>query len=170
MQWHIALAEPNREKLAMAHLARLRYEAQYPLLPIRRKLYGKQTIVYRPMFPGYIFVRPGANRDWYRLETAPGIRVMNSLLSFDGRCATVTEDEMRLVRSTAKELCEQILVPEKEHDFGLGDDVVIKVGPFAQFLATIEWLDDDARSVGLITHLFGQEVKVRAQIDHLTAA
>lgn len=170
MEWHIALAEPNKEKLAFGHLRRLRYEAQYPLLPRRRMLYGKKTIVYRPMFPGYIFVRLGGNSDWWRLETAPGIRVSHSLLAFDGRCATVTEAEMALVRATAKEKCEQILEPEKPHGFDVGDEVRIKVGPFAHFLATIDTLDDEARTVGLTTYLFGRQVRFRAKPDHLTAA
>ena len=168
--WHIALAEPNKERLALAHLHRLHYEAQYPLLPVRRMHYGKRTIVYRPMFPGYIFVRRGANRDWYRLETAAGIRVTHSMLEFGGIRATVTNQEMALVKSTAKEKCEQILEPERSHDFDIGDDVRIKVGPFAEFLATIEELDDDARTVGLRTYLFGQQIKVRAKLDHLSAA
>ena len=170
MQWHIALTEPNKERQAFAHLQRLRYEACYPVLPIRRMSYGKKTIVYRPMFPGYIPVTRGANQDWYRLETAPGIRVTHSLLAFNGRYAIITKEEMAVIHAKAKELCEQILEPEKEHAFEIGDDVRIKVGPFAHFMATIDTLDDDARTVGLSTYLFGRQVKFRAHPDHLTAA
>lgn len=170
MQWHIALTEPNKERLAFSHLRRLGYEAQYPVLPHRRMLYGRKTIIYRPMFPGYIPTQKGTNRDWYRLETAPGIRVSHSLLAFDGRYATITEEEMSLIRETAKALCERVLEPERTHDFDLGDQVRIKVGPFAEFMATIEELDDEARTVGLSTYLFGREVRFRARPDHLTAA
>jgi transcription antitermination factor NusG len=168
--WHIALAEPNKERLAFAHLQRLGYEPEYPLLPRRRVLYGTPTIVYRPMFPSYIPVRKGRNQDWYRLETAPGIRVSHSLLAVNGRYATLTEAEMALIRATAKEKCEQILEAGQPREFDVGDTVRIKVGPFAEFLATIEELDDTARTVGLSTYLFGRQIEFRACPDHLTAA
>jgi transcriptional antiterminator RfaH len=170
MQWHIALAEPNKESLAFSHLMRLRYEAYYPKFPVLRKLYGKMTTVFRPMFPGYIFVRPGANQDWYRLETAPGVRVTHSLLRIGDSFATITREEMKNVTDKAKELCEQIHETRDPKGFSIGDEVKIRIGPFAEFLATIETLDDDARNVGLITYLFGRQVRIRAHPDHLSAA
>jgi transcription antitermination factor NusG len=55
--------------------------------------------------------------------------------------------------------------------FRVGDEVKIKVGPFADFLATIIELDEDARSLTLRTFLFGRQVTIpRAKPDHLSAA
>jgi transcription antitermination factor NusG len=169
--WHIALTEPNKERTAFAHLQRLRYNACYPVIPKRRILYGKKTMVYRPMFPGYVFVQRGGNQDWYRLETAPGVRVTHSLLSVNGRYATLNADEMAAVRETAKALNEQIHEKDRAHDFDVGDQVKIKVGPFAEFLAVIEQLDDDARTVGLVTYLLGSQRRIpRVSIDSVVAA
>jgi transcription antitermination factor NusG len=172
MDWHIALAQPNHEKTASAHLQRLRYRVYYPVIPRRRMQYGKETNYFRPMFPRYLFVQLGANRDWYRLETAPGVQVTNSLLALErGRYATITPDEMTAVIETAKALNLQMFEPKNRHGFKLGDEVKIKVGPFADFLATIDALDDDERHVGLIAYLLGRQVKIpRVKPDHLSAA
>ncbi len=171
-EWHIAIAQPNCEKTAFAHLNRLRYEAYYPVIPRRRALYGKQTIVYRPMFPRYVFVKLGANQDWYRLETAPGIQISPGLLSLPaGKYATITREEMELVRETANTFNAQIHETNKWGGWKLGDQVAIKVGPFANFLATVDSLDDDERHVGLIAYLLGRQVKIpRVKLDAVVAA
>lgn len=172
MQWHIALSQPNQEKTAFAHLRRLRYEAYYPVEPRRRVLYGKETPYFRPMFLRYLFVKLGANRDWYRLETAPGIQVSRGLLNLDGEnYATITEDEMEAIRETAKALHEQMFTRTKDHPFDVGDGVKIKVGQFAEFLATIMELDDDARTMGLRTYIFNRQVEIpRVSFDAVVAA
>lgn len=172
MHWHIAQTQPQAEGLAAAHLKRRGYTPYYPLFPKRRIFRGGRTnVVYLPMFRNYLFVQLGANRDWHRLETAPGIRVTNSLLSMGGNYATLSQDEMNRVSSKAKELCEQILEQGKPRPFDVGDQVKINVGQFADFLATIEELDDDARTALLRTYLFGRENLVRnVSLDHLTAA
>jgi transcriptional antiterminator RfaH len=171
MDWHIAIAQPNQEKTANAHLQRLCYKVYCPVIPRRRMLYGKETNYFRPMFPRYLFVKLGANRDWYRLETAPGVQVTNSLLALErGRYATITPDEMMAVIETAKTLNEQMFEPKNKHGFKLGDQVKIKVGPFADFLATIDSLDDDERYVGLSAYLLNRQVNIpRVRPDHLFA-
>jgi transcriptional antiterminator NusG len=172
MDWHIALAEPQRDRIAFAHLQRLQYRVYYPVFPVQRVLYGKKTVVYRPIFPSYLFVQRGANQDWFRLETAPGIRVTHSLLSLEaGRYATITSEEFEEIKAMAKELCEQVHDEPRVDCFRVGDEVKIKVGPFADFLATIIELDEDARSLTLRTFLFGRQVTIpRAKPDHLSAA
>lgn len=169
MDWHIALAQPNLEKTAFAHLQRLRYWVYYPLFPVPRTLYGKKTVVYQPMFRGYLFVQRGANQDWFRLETAPGIRVTHSLLSLEaGIYATITEDELTQIKETAKWLCEQVVESMKPYQFHVGDRVRITSGPFADKLADIEKLDDEQRIIMLRDYLSG--MRIRAKPDHLTAA
>jgi transcriptional antiterminator RfaH len=167
--WHIALTQPQSEAIASAHLTRLRYKWCYPLFPKRQVFRGRINVVYRPMFPGYMFVQLGANQDWHRLETAPGIRVTNSLLSMGGNYATLSQDEVGRVTKKAKELCEQVLEEGKPRQFDVGDQVKINVGQFAGFLATIEALDDDERNIHLLTYLFRRQVRVKAKPEHLIA-
>jgi transcription antitermination factor NusG len=170
MDWHIALAQPNLEHTAFSHLRRLQYRVYYPVFPKMRSFRGCLRPVYRPMFPGYLFVQRGANQDWRRLETAPGIRVTHSLLSRDDGYATITVEELDQVKETAKWLCEQIHEAMKPHHFKVGDQVRITEGPFASFLAIIETLDDDGRNIGLLAHIFERQTRIRAKSDHLTAA
>jgi transcriptional antiterminator RfaH len=168
--WHIALTQPQSEHCASAHLTGRRYRVYCPVFPKFRVYRGKKVVAYRPLFPGYMFVQLGANQDWHRLETAPGVQVTRSLLMLNGNYATVTPDELRLVQRTAKDLCEQIHEDQKPPQFHVGDEVKINVGQFAGFLARITTLDDDGRNIGLLTYLFGRECPVRAKPQHLTAA
>jgi len=172
MDWHIALAQPNCEKTAFAHLNRLRYRAYYPIIPKRRVLYGKLTIVHLPMFRPYVFVQLGANQDWSRLHTAPGVQVAHSLLSLEyGKYATVTQTEVDAIKETANALNAQLDAVKRGHGFQLGDQVKIKVGPFADFLATIDELDDEACRVGLQIYLLGRQIRIpRVRLDAVVAA
>lgn len=170
MEWHIAQAEPQKDQLACAHLKRRRYEFYYPVFPVQRAFRGRIVPVHIPLFRNYIFVKKGANQDWYLLETAPGIRVVQSLLPVNGRYATISEEEMTRVRDKAKELSEQAVEQVKTPQLKPGDKVRVAVGLCAEMLLDIEALDNDGRVARLKGYLFNSQVSFTAPTDHLTAA
>lgn len=168
-QWHIALIEPQAERIA-CHVLRARgYEVYYPAFPKKYdRYYGHVRITYRPMFPGYMFVNQ-SRRGWEMLRTAPGVRTHNSLLMINGRYAVLPDDEIERIAAKETELTNKILnPPPRELPYKVGDRVLVTDGAFADHYATIETLDDEER-IALLMDIFGRETRVFASSLQLAA-
>lgn len=164
--WHIALIEPQAERLAASALRARDYEVYYPSFPKEiHKSYGHTRTVMRPMFPGYMFVNQHY-QGWGRLKDAPGIRVSHSLLMINGNYAVVPSIEFQRMLYAEQALCHQIVEANKPHKYEVGEIVRIKDGGLAQFIAEIETLDDDGR-IGLLMSIFGRSSRIHTTAAHL---
>ena len=89
-RWHVIKAKPRKEayiQVQLAHCAEI--ETYCPLLDIPKKRPRAGQKQLEPVFPGYVFARFDAQTQILHLRRLQGY---NSLVSFDGRPATVPDD------------------------------------------------------------------------------
>lgn len=161
ISWYVAQLKPNAAQIAERNLHRQGFRTFMPLIERDdRRSPGFQRRL-RPLFPGYLFVgfdpvatgwRPiGGTRGIARLvvfgSDAP--RAVSPALIETLRCCTGEDGIFRTGLGLSQ-----------------GDSVVIMTGPFADFCARIQSLDDSGRAWVLLD-LLGQETRVQLHRDQL---
>src|SRR5579872_183229 len=119
--WHVLYTRHQHEKVVAQALSNKGFEVFLPLYSTTHRWKDRNKQVSLPLFPSYVFLRGGMNRQ-YELSTTPGIHM---LIMSDGRAAVVPENEIRVVRQLV-ETCEHL----GPHPFlRSGDWVRVTSGP-----------------------------------------
>jgi transcriptional antiterminator RfaH len=158
--WFLAQLKPNCGKIAAINLNRQGYQTFLPLKDETQHLKGKFINVTRPLFPGYIFVAIDPNQNhWHRINSTYGI---SRLVSFNNMPAKVPNGLVSLIISRcdnqAKLLPRKILEP--------GEKVILKKGPFVNFVAEVEMIGADQR-VWLLIDFMGDQTRVLVSTDQI---
>ena len=161
-RWYLVHAQPNNERKAVFHLNAQGFRTYLPQLRKTIRHARQLKTVSAPLFPRYLFVALDVDRDrWLSVRSTLGV---SSLVSCNGRPAPVPVGivETLLGRSDGD------LV---RFDVGLveGQSVRILSGPFADFVGTLERLDDAGR-VRVLLQLMGTAVPVSLQRSALLPA
>ncbi len=93
--WYVAYTQPKREQLAATNLVHQGFEIYLPLYRTLKKSPDGPLLRSEPMFPRYIFFKPGVGKS---LSTAKSTRGVSTVLSFGGQPATVKTDTLELIK------------------------------------------------------------------------
>lgn len=121
--WFCVFAKPRQENFARLHLDRQGMETFLPMLRTRASRGRNGRWLNSPLFPRYVFVRPGSLDSFSRLRSTLGVA---SLVSFGGRPALVPPEVVISIR----ERCENEWITLEESEFRKGDRVTILAGPY----------------------------------------
>lgn len=119
--WYAAYTNANHEKCVVAQLAQTSVEHFLPTYPSLRRWKDRQTILHRPLFPGYVFVRV-ALCDRLRVLRIPGVV---RLVGFSGLPAALPEQEINALRHSLT----HALRFEPHPHLRIGQRVRIRTGP-----------------------------------------
>jgi transcriptional antiterminator RfaH len=160
--WFLAQLKPNCANIADKNLKRQGFKTFLPLEAETRQRNGKFVTAMRPLFPGYIFVALDVARGlWRTVNSTYGITRM---VSFGKEPTAVPLDlvSQLLLRCDAKGklLPPRLLKP--------GDKVKLTIGPFADFVATIETIAPDRR-VWVLMEIMGGQTRVAVEANKLRA-
>ena len=92
--WHVLYTRHQHEKVIAQALLNKGFEVFLPLYSTTHRWKDRNKQVSLPLFPSYVFLRGGMNRQ-YEIATTPGIHM---LLMTAGRAAVVPEGEINTVR------------------------------------------------------------------------
>lgn len=119
---------------------------------------GKKEEVKEKIFPGYILVRMILNDDsWLVVRTTPGV---TAFVGIGNRPTPLSEKEVDSIMRFS-----QLAAPKFKAAFSKGEAVKIVDGPFADFLGTVESIDDAKGKVKVLVSIFGRETPV--ELDFL---
>ncbi|MCL4390332.1 MAG: transcription termination/antitermination protein NusG [Patescibacteria group bacterium] len=119
---------------------------------------GKKEEVKEKIFPGYILVRMILDDDsWLVVRTTPGV---TSFVGTGNRPTPLSEKEVDAIMKFSA-----LAAPKFKSTFSAGEAVKIVDGPFADFLGTVESLDDARGKVKVLVSIFGRETPV--ELDFL---
>ena len=158
--WYLIQFEPNSHRMAERNLHRQGFKTFLPMQKITRRKTSHFVSDLRPLFPGYMFVCIDSSAaPWRTINSTIGV---SRLVSFDG---TPRPLPLPLISSLMLHYdTSRTLLPPKT--LNVGDTVDVLSGPFANFVATVEKVDEQQR-VWLLMELMGQGARVNVTADQV---
>lgn len=121
--WHAIFTRHQHEKVVASALAAKGCEVYLPLYLTVRKWQDRAKRLWLPLFPGYVFIREGMDRQ-FQIVTTPGVI---QVVGWGGRAAIVPQSQLNTVRQIVESS-----VPVEAHPYlASGDRVRVKGGPLA---------------------------------------
>jgi len=142
--WIVINTRPHAEHTALENLRRQAFDAYCPMLRKRRRHARSTNVVLRPLFPGYLFSRPGAHaRRWRPMLSTYGVR---NVVRAGEEPSLI--DHGFIASLKAREIDGAIVRPARPYE--IGQRVQIAGGPFDGIVTTIIDLDEEERVVVLL--------------------
>lgn len=122
---------------------------------------GKKSKATEKVFPGYVLVRMILDdNSWLVVRTTEGV---TGFVGAGLKPTAISEKEVQaIMRFVAQEQ------PKFKAKFSVGEAVKIIEGPFADFLGTIEAIDEERGKVRVLVSIFDRETPV--ELDFLQVA
>ncbi len=122
---------------------------------------GKKSKASEKVFPGYVLVRMILDdNSWLVVRTTEGV---TGFVGAGLKPTPISEKEVQAIMRFVTQ--EQ---PKFKTKFSVGEAVKITEGPFADFLGTIEGIDDERGKVKVLVSIFDRETPV--ELDFLQVA
>src|SRR5579859_739183 len=114
---------------------------------------GKKETVQEKIFPGYVLVKMLLDDEtWFMVRSTPGV---TSFIGAGNKPTPISEKEVEAIQ--------QFMAMEEplyKVAFAVGEAVKITDGPFAEFLGTIESIDEARGKIKVLVSIFGRETPV----------
>ena len=144
MHWYLLQTKPNAHATASENLRRQGFAAFLPLIIKTTNKNGKFVDVKTPLFPGYLFM--GTSIDPVPWKSVNGTRGVSKAVTLDGVYRPVNGGIIEGLKSRS----DDDGVIKSLNDIVPGDRVKIERGPFADFICTVDTIQDDRRAWILI--------------------
>jgi transcriptional antiterminator NusG len=126
------------------------------LVPTQSKIKvsrGKKETIKERMFPGYIMVRMLLDdSSWLVVRTTRGV---TGFIGSGKKPLPLSFREVKAIKQFMK-----VKAPKYRATFTIGEAVKIVDGPFADFLGTVESIDEEKGRVRVLVSIFGRETPV----------
>jgi transcription termination/antitermination protein NusG len=120
--------------------------------------HGKKEEQKEKIFPGYILVKMVlADDSWLAVRTTQGV---TAFVGAGNKPTPISEKEVETILKFMQQEA-----PKYKTSFVMGEAVKIVDGPFADFLGTIDAIDEEKGKVKVLVSIFGRETPV--ELDFL---
>lgn len=137
------------------------FEVVIPMRDVVVLKKGKKKNVKEKVFPGYLLVKMILDEDsWLVVRTTQGI---TGFIGAGNKPTPISEKEVEAIRKFVEQ--EQ---PKFRAKFSIGEAVKVTDGPFADFIGSIEAIDEARGKVRVLISIFGRETPV--ELDFLQIA
>ncbi len=131
------------------------------LIPTQNKIQikkGQKHDVQEKLFPGYMLVKLILTDDsWLAVRTTQGV---TGFVGVGNKPTPLPAPEVKNIMKFM-----QMEAPKYKAQFSMGEAVKIIEGPFADFLGSVESIDDEKGKVKVLVSIFGRETPV--ELDFL---
>ena len=131
------------------------------LIPTQDKIqikHGKKFSVKEKIFPGYLLVKMVVDDDsWLVVRTTQGI---TGFVGIGSKPTPLSPPEVPAIMQFA-----EMGAPKYKVNFSIGEAVKITDGPFADFLGSVDHIDEDHGKLHVLVSIFGRETPV--ELDFL---
>ena len=122
---------------------------------------GKKVTLQEKIFPGYILVKMILNDEsWHAVRSTPGV---TSFVGTGNKPTPLIDSEVNAIQRFS-----ELEAPTYKAAFTLGEAVRIVDGPFAEFLGTVDEINEEKGKVKVLVSIFGRETPV--ELDFLQVA
>lgn len=131
------------------------------LIPTQEKIEirsGEKQTVKEKIFPGYLLVKMiVTDQSWLTVRTTAGI---TGFVGIGSKPTPLEDKEVKAIQKFMK-----MEAPKFKAKFSVGEAIKIIDGPFADFLGTVETIDEAKGKVKVLVSIFGRETPV--ELDFL---
>ena len=131
-------------------------EVKVPVEMVPELKDGKERLVERKLFPGYVLVKMVMTDDTWHLVR--NIRGATGFVGSGNKAIPLTEDEIAALGVEKREVVVS---------YQVGDSVKITDGALESFLGTVEEIDLDRSKVRVVVSMFGRETPVELELDQV---
>lgn len=166
-KWYIIHTYAGHEQKVMSALAqrvgamKLNDKILEALIPNQDRIQirsGKKFQVTEKIFPGYVLVRMVLDdNSWLAVRTTQGV---TGFVGIGDKPTPISQEEVQTIKSFMS-----LGAPKFQTKFSVGEAVRIVDGPFAEFLGSIEAIDEERGKVKVLVSIFGRETPV--ELDFL---
>ncbi len=131
------------------------------MVPIEKKIKikaGKRTVIEEKIYPGYVLVEMiVTDASWYVVRNTPNVT------GFIGLGTTPTPVDTAEIEMLKKRM--GVSEPKYKIDVAVGDSIKVVDGPFKDFDAKVDEVDEAKGRVKVLVSIFGRETPV--ELDFL---
>ena len=161
MNWYLLQIKPNAHSIACKHLIRQGFDVFLPLIIKTLKKSNKFVNKTAPLFPGYLFM--GAAVDPVPWKSVNGTRGVSAAVTLDGLYRPVNSDIIEGLQYR----CNDKSVLQSLNEIVPGDRVKIERGPFANFICTVDNIQDESR-VWVLIDLLQRKTRSEVSVSDLS--
>jgi transcription termination/antitermination protein NusG len=122
---------------------------------------GKKETVTEKIFPGYVLIRMILDDEsWLLVRTTQGV---TAFIGAGNKPTPISEKEVEAIQKFMK-----LEEPLYKAAFSKGEAVKIVDGPFAEFLGTVEDIDEAKGKLKVLVSIFGRETPVELDFLQVT--
>ncbi len=150
-----------KQRIDTMKLADKIFEIIVPTRNIVTVKHGKKEEQKEKIFPGYILVKMVLDdTSWLAVRTTQGV---TAFVGAGNKPTPISEKEVDTILKFM-----QMEAPKYKASFSVGEAVKIVDGPFADFLGTIDTIDEEKGKIKVLVSIFGRETPV--ELDFLQVA
>jgi transcription antitermination factor NusG len=146
--WLVVWTESRAEKRVASRLAAAGMDAWLPVITQRNRWSDRWRDVVLPAFPGYLFARE-RNHGLVSLLRMPGVI---TVVKQGAAPARLADDYIAALRWALEESGVQG-APEPDHQFTVGEEVVIREGPLAGWRGLVANIRNERHLVIVVPHV-----------------
>ncbi len=155
------VASNLKQRIETQKLGHKIFDIVVPTRNVVKVSHGKKEEVKEKIFPGYILVKMVLDDDsWLAVRTTQGV---TAFVGAGNKPTPISDREVDAIRKFMA-----MEAPKYKASFSVSEAVKIVDGPFADFLGTIESIDEEKGKVRVLVSIFGRETPV--ELDFLQIA
>ncbi len=150
-----------KQRIETQKLTHKIFDIVVPTRNVVKVSHGKKEEIKEKIFPGYILVKMILDDDsWLAVRTTQGV---TAFVGAGNKPTPISDREVDAIRKFMA-----MEAPKYKASFSVSEAVKIVDGPFADFLGTIESIDEEKGKVRVLVSIFGRETPV--ELDFLQIA
>ena len=131
-------------------------EIEIPMEEVVEVKEGKQKIIQRKIYPGYVFIRMVmTDETWYVVRNTRGC---TGFVGPGSKPVPLTEEEVKSMGIIEKQI---------DIDIKVGENIKVVSGPLENFEAIIKEINLEKRKIKAFVNMFGRETSVELEFNQI---
>lgn len=137
------------------------FEVVIPLEDVVEFKNGKKVVVQKKVFPGYLLTRMRLDDDsWFVVRNTPGV---TGFIGAGNKPSPLPRKDVESFLTEKEDGEEPTRKGRPRLEYGMGETVRVKEGPFADFQGEIVEINEDQLKLKVLVNIFGRETPVELQ-------
>lgn len=150
----LKVAEQLKVRIASMHVEGKIFQAVVPAQDKIQVKKGQKKIIKEKILPGYMLIKMIVDDlSWLAVRTTPGVTAF--IGSVGKKPTPIPEREVETIMKFM-----EVKAPKFKSTFSAGEAVKIVEGPFADFLGTVDHIDETKGKLTVLVSIFGRETPV----------